>query len=424
MSTAPEELMLSPYRVLDLTDEKGLLGGKILGDLGADVIKVEKPGGDIARNTGPFYKDEAHPEKSLYWFFTNANKKGITLDIATTEGQELFKRLVKTADIVIESYDPGYMASLELGYEDLCQVKADIILTSVSPFGQTGPYAHFQHSDLTTWAMGGLPFQTGVTEREPIGCYLHQANFHGGLHAAMASLMALTHRINTGEGQHVDVSIQQAVILALMASAEFWDVLKIIQKRVGHVWVLHRPDPPGDFILSRIFPCKDGHLIGLLLGGTEGLIKSSTTFTRWALSEGYMQDCADYDWHSFDAMGITQEQYDRITNSAIEFLMTKTKQEVMERAIAEGIQFCPVNTVADIRHSPHYQARGYWDHPVEHPELGDAFPYPGPPVKASTASWSIRRHAPLIGEHNEEIYMGEIGLTEENLAVLRTNGTI
>ncbi|UCC61045.1 MAG: CoA transferase, partial [Dehalococcoidia bacterium] len=126
MSTAPEELMLSPYRVLDLTDEKGLLGGKILGDLGADVIKVEKPGGDIARNTGPFYKDEAHPEKSLYWFFTNANKKGITLDIATTEGQELFKRLVKTADIVIESYDPGYMASLELGYKDLCQVKADI----------------------------------------------------------------------------------------------------------------------------------------------------------------------------------------------------------------------------------------------------------------------------------------------------------
>lgn len=416
--------MLAPYRVLDLADEKALMCGKVLGCLGADVIKIERTGGDQARNIGPFYRDEVHPEKSLYWFFTNTSKRGITLDITKADGQELFRKLVKTADIVVESFDPGYMASLGLGYEDLCQVKPDIIMTSVSPFGQTGPYSHFKHSDLTTWAMGGYPYQTGVPEREPIGCYLHQANFHGGLHAATGSLIALTHRISTGEGQHVDVSIQQAVILALMAAPEFWDVLKVVQKRAGHFWVLHRPDPPGNFTLRRVYPCKDGHLIGLLLGGTEGLIASSTTFMQWAVSEGYMQDVKDYDWRSFDAMGITQEQYDRITNSAIEFLMTKPKEDVMGRAVTEAIQFCPVNNVVDVRNSPHYRTRGFWDQIVEHPELKDAFVYPGAPVRASEAPWSIQGRAPLIGEHNEDIYMGELGLSREQLSILQANGVL
>jgi benzylsuccinate CoA-transferase BbsE subunit len=423
---APEGVngMLTPYRVLDMSDEKALMCGKVLGCLGADVIKIERPGGDRARNIGPFYKDQVHPEKSLYWFYMNTSKRGITLDITKADGKELFRNLVKTADIVVESFEPGYMASLGLGYEDLCQVKPDIIMTSVSPFGQTGPHADFKHSDLTTWAMGGHMSLTGVPEREPIGCYLHQANFHGGLHAATASLIALTHRINTGEGQHVDVSIQQAVILTLMIAAEYWDVIKTIQQRVGHIWVLPRPDPAGPLEIPRAWPCKDGHLIGLLLGGTEGFIAASTAITQWALSEGYMQDIKDFDWHSFDAMGLSQEMQNRIKTAAIEFFMTKTKQEIMDRSAAQSLQFSPVNNMEDIYKSPHYRARGFWDQIVEHPELDDAFAYPGPPVKASEAPWRVWSRAPLIGEHNEDIYAGELGLSKEQMAILKANEII
>ena len=141
--------MLSPYRALDLTDEKGLLCGKMLGDLGADVIKIEKPGGDSSRNIGPYYHDETDPEKSLYWFSYNANKRGITLDIETPQGKEIFKELVKTADVVVESFPPGYMKEQGLGYDELEKINRDIIVVSITPYGQTGPYRDFKYSDIT-----------------------------------------------------------------------------------------------------------------------------------------------------------------------------------------------------------------------------------------------------------------------------------
>ena len=134
-----QETMLSPYRVLDLTDEKGLLCGKILGDLGADVIKIERPGGDPARNIGPFYHDEPDPEKSLFWFALNTSKRGITLDIEKADGKEIFKKLVKSADFVIESFAPGYLDKLGLGYSELERLNPGIIMVSITPFGQTGP---------------------------------------------------------------------------------------------------------------------------------------------------------------------------------------------------------------------------------------------------------------------------------------------
>jgi len=146
--------MLSPYRVLDLTDEKGLLCGKLLGDLGADVIKIERPGGDPARNLGPFYHGEADPEKSLFWFAFNTSKRGITLDIETTDGQEIFKRLVKGSDFVIESFPPGYMDQPGLGYSVLEKVNPRVIMVSITPFGPTGPYKDYKAPDIVAWAMG------------------------------------------------------------------------------------------------------------------------------------------------------------------------------------------------------------------------------------------------------------------------------
>ena len=142
------DAVLSPYRVLDMADQKGLLCGKILGDLGADVIKIEKPGGDKARNLGPFYHDDTDPEKSLFWLALNTSKKGITLDIEKPEGREIFKRLVKTADFVIETFSPGYMDNLGLGYSDLEKINPGVILISITPFGQTGPYKNWKTSDF------------------------------------------------------------------------------------------------------------------------------------------------------------------------------------------------------------------------------------------------------------------------------------
>src|SRR4030042_5378186 len=162
------EGMRSPYRVLDLTDEKGLLCGKLLADLGADVMKIERPGGDPARNIGPFYHDIPHPEKSLYWFFYNANKRGITLNIETNDGKEILKRLVKSADFILESFKPGYMDSLGLGYSALSEINPRIIMTSITPFGPDGPYGKFKSADIVNQALSGWMNRCGDDDRAPV----------------------------------------------------------------------------------------------------------------------------------------------------------------------------------------------------------------------------------------------------------------
>lgn len=228
-----EDSLLTGCRVLDLADEKGLLCGKLLGELGADVIKIERPGGDRARNIGPFYKDIPHPERSLFWFFTNLYKRGITLSIETPEGRKIFKRLVETADFVVESFEPGYMERIGLGYSDLEKINPRIIMTSITPFGQTGPYAHYNATDIVGVSLGGMVYISGEIDRQPNRISSPQFYFLGGLHGATGSMVAHYHRELTGEGQHVDVSCQQAVVLSLMVVAEIWDMLKYSYRGMG-----------------------------------------------------------------------------------------------------------------------------------------------------------------------------------------------
>src|SRR3972149_79549 len=192
---------LEPYRVLDLTAGGCSLCGKILGDLGADVIRIERPGGNPDRSLGPFYKDIPDREKSLFWFAYNANKRGITLNIETADGREIFRRLVKRADFVIESLPPGYMDSLHIGYAVLKEINPRLIMAGISPFGQKGPYAHSNASDLITMAMSGFMYLHGDPDRPPVWISFPQASISAGAECAAAALIAHRHREGGGGGR-------------------------------------------------------------------------------------------------------------------------------------------------------------------------------------------------------------------------------
>jgi benzylsuccinate CoA-transferase BbsE subunit len=259
--------MLSPYRVLDLTDEKGFFCGKLFGDLGADVIKIERPGGDPARRIGPFYHDEPDPEKSFLWWAFNTSKRGITLDIETSDGQQTFTKLVKNADFIIESFSPGHMDKLGLGYSALEAINPGIIMVSITPFGQTGPYKDYKTSDIVSWALGGYMYLWGDTDRPPVRISHHpQSYLHGSGEAAIGTLLALSYRQKTGYGQHVDVSIQASVARFCYRSVLTWNVQKTIQHRGGGP-IYYRPDVH----ITSVWPCKDGYVLWTYSGGATGV---------------------------------------------------------------------------------------------------------------------------------------------------------
>lgn len=416
---------LDSYRVIDLTDEKGHLCGKLLGDLGADVIKIEPPGGDPARSNGPFYHDIPDSEKSLYWFFANLNKRGITLDIECPDGMELFKRLAVTADFVIESFKPGYMDSLGLGYEELERIKPNIIMTSITPFGQTGPYAHYKTTDLVGISMGGMVHLYGEQDRPPNRISAPQFYFLGSIHGAIGSMMALYHREFSGEGQYVDVSCQQATVLTLMIAVEIWDIHKVNYRGMGPGMFWPRPTPPGPLFNRRIWPCKDGHVLAMVAGGAQaGMVKSTQALVAMANREGYALELEDFEWQKVDASTVPQAEVSNREQLIGEFIRTKTKAELFDEAIREGILLIPVTTVKDITESPQLAFRGYWEN-VEHPEVEDTITYPGWPVKwTEMPAYKPKRRAPLIGEHNWEVYGNELGLSPEQLALLKARRVI
>jgi crotonobetainyl-CoA:carnitine CoA-transferase CaiB-like acyl-CoA transferase len=395
--------LLEPYRVLDLTEGGCMIAGRILGDLGADVIKVEPPRGSLSRSIGPFYRDKPHPDKSLFWFAYNANKRSITLDIETADGKELFRRLVKSANFIFESFEPGYMDSLGLGYEALNEINPRIIMTSITPFGASGPYAHYKASDLTTWAMGGFLGITGVTDRPPVWVSFPQASLHAGNYAAAASMIAHWHREMTGEGQYIDVSTQQCIVLALYGIPRRWEFQKIesAPRTGGHISFLNAN--PG---MNTIYICKDGEALLLLQGGGSFVHHNSCSqFVKYMAENDMASDwLRNFDWvWGYNAATITQDVIDRIEGEASQFLLTKTKKELYDEALKRRILLVPFANARDVSANPQLQARDFWVD-VEHPELGDRVTYCGPFIKLSETPMRIRRRPPLVGEHNEEIY--------------------
>jgi crotonobetainyl-CoA:carnitine CoA-transferase CaiB-like acyl-CoA transferase len=409
--------MLEGYRALDITDEKGFLCGKILAELGMDVIKVERPGGDPSRKVGPFWHDQEDPEKSLYWFAYNSSKRGITLDLYAEEGKRIFRDLVETADFVIESFAPGELDTLSCGYSELCRIRPDIILTSITPFGQKGPYSRYKAKDLNIMGMAGELFMTGESDRKPVNISLPQACLHAGSDAAVGSMIAHHHRRNTGEGQHVDISMQQSAAWFLAQTIPHWEIDGMILGRVG----TFRTSSRGT-LQRQVWPCRDGYIFFFMIGGLQGA-KTGYQLVKWMQDEGMADDFLQtYKWEEFDMATATQELIDKISKPIAKFFLTRTKKEALDAAMMRNISICPLMGNRDLLQDPNLAARNFWM-PIEHPELQTAIPYPRQFVRSSENETQTRSRAPRIGEHNAEVY-GELGLTGERIEELKKEGVI
>jgi crotonobetainyl-CoA:carnitine CoA-transferase CaiB-like acyl-CoA transferase len=392
--------MLS-YRVLDLCDEKGMFCGRILADLGADVIKIEKPG------------DAPGREKGLFWLAYNSNKRSITLDIERAEGKEIFKKLAEKADVVLESFPPGYMRGLGLGYEDLLKINSHLVVTSISPFGQSGPYRDFKASDLTLWCLGGMAYMSGDADRAPVQVSVPQSYLHGASAASAATLIALYYRELTSESQWVDVSIQEAVVHTLMNVVQFWDVSGIVLKRSG----AFRTGLSTAANQRLIWPCKDGY-VNFPIYATVGGARSNAKLVQWMESEGIRDEYLSHiRWEEFDLSTASQEQFDRVESSIGCFFKNHTMEELYQGAIERGIMLYPAYGAKEIEEEPQLKARGFWSS-VCHPEIGEMNSFPGSPFIFSGERADIRR-APLIGEQNEDLYCHELGIPKEELVRLK-----
>ena len=402
--------VLENCRVLDLSNELGFLCGKILGDLGADVIKIEKPGGDPSRNLGTYYKDRPDPEKNLYWFSYNHNKRGITLDIETKSGVDIFKQLVQTADIVIETFPPGFMEGLGLDYDTLSQINPGLIITSITPFGQTGPYKAYTGADLVLTAMSGFMSLVGDPDRPPVRVTLPQSYMWTGMHAATGTMMAYYHREITGEGQHVDVSAQASLLWACSIAPSFYDYNGEVPKRAGG-FITGRSITGAK--MRAVSPCKDGYVNYIIYGGPAG-IRTNVRMTEWMDSKGMAPDhLKQKDWKKFNIAAVTQEEIDEIESANNDFLLTTTKSEFFEKVLEKDMLGYPVATSEDTMKDEQLRSRNLWK-TLAHEDLGEEIVYPSFFAKFSDIACNLWRRAPKIGEHNEEIY-GELGYQSQDL---------
>jgi benzylsuccinate CoA-transferase BbsE subunit len=413
---------LEPYRVLDLTHAIGWTCGKLLADLGADVLKIEPPAGDLERRIGPFYGDVPHPERSLTWFAAHTNKRGITLNLDTADGQALWLELARQADFVVESFPPGFMDQHDIGFRQVSALNPQLIWTSISPFGQSGPYADYRASDLVGMAMGGLMYLCGAADRPPVRMRPAQAYLQAGLQAAVATLLAHHYRVRSGAGQFIDVSMQHAVAWTIIPTRQYWDLNRVMTERGGTSRAF------GDQLRRVIFPCQDGHVavMGVMNRREWGPL------VEWLASEGMAEDLIDPSWailveHAgpgpLTQAAVTDEELTHVYAVLGRFFRQHTKAELSEAAQRRRIILFPVHTARDLLEHPQLTAREFF-RTLDHPELGETLCYPGAPYRLSATPWDLRRRAPLIGEHNEVIYGGELGLSRAELAVLMAAGAI
>jgi crotonobetainyl-CoA:carnitine CoA-transferase CaiB-like acyl-CoA transferase len=412
--------LLSPYRVLDLTTELGFLAGKIFGDLGAEVIKVEPPSGDSSRQRPPLLEKGINEPESLYWQAYNSNKRGITLDLSQQKGRDLFLRLAQTADFVIESFPPGRLREWGLDYEILNRENPGLILVSITPFGQEGPYRDFAAADLEIMALSGAMSLAGEAAGEPMRGSVPQAPMWVGAEAVMGALTALAYRSVTGKGQHVDVSAQVAVMAALAHAPAFWDVNRENPERAG-IFVTGRSLKGAK--MRVMWSCKDGWLNFIIYGGAAGR-HTNQQLAAWMDEKGMAPRWfMDFDWSTFTVTDIDQQAVDRLEAPIADFFSTLTKHEFLAGAMKRDILGYPVATVEDIYGDEQLRAREFW-HEANYPDSGVSLKHPGGFAIFNGERLQIRQLAPRLGQHNREVYENDLGLSGGEIAQLQVEGVI
>ena len=413
------DFLLDPYRVLDLCDERGLLAGKILADMGADVVQVEPPGGSPARNVGPFHGDDPNPEKSLFWWAYAANKRSITLDLENRDGQDLLRKLVAKSDFLIESFAPGYLENLGLDYGQLSAINPRLVMVSITPFGQDGPYSNYQASDIVGMALGGFMYLTGDDDRAPVRISFPHFYLHGGAAGATAAMLAHTYRVTSGQGQYVDVSCQQAVAKTLAHAPQIWDIEGAILKRMG----VYR-QTSGENRVRINWPCKDGYVNYMVQGGTVAY--STRALLAWMKDDRFdTSDLDAIDWEKMGYGAITPELMAQLGGPLGDFFRGHTRAELVQGSLDRRILLFPVATPSALEGHPQLDARGYFRE-LDHPELKESVRYPGAFIKSGDGSdiAGVYRRPPLIGEHNIQIYQEEMGLSSLELETLKRGGVI
>jgi len=403
------EKALSDVKVLDLTHHiAGPYCTKLLADHGADVLKVEKPGeGDPARRMGPFLEDDPHSEKSGLFLHLNTSKRGITLNLKSETGGKTLRELVRGVDILVENFSPRVIPSLGLEYEKLENLNPGLVMTSISNFGQTGPYRDFKASELILYGMGGAMNDTGVLDRYPLKKGGRVVQYQAGTIAAVATMLALLASRAQGIGQHVDVSIyesQMGTIDRRMSQLLTYQYNREISYRMDPGE--ERPGFP-----YGIYPCKDGFFE--LIGGF-------VFWPRIAQMIGRPDLATDPGFSTVEGQR-NPENLERFDLIWYPWLAEHTKQEIIEAGQAAGVLCGPINTSEDLLNDPHWQARDFWAE-LDHPATGK-LTYPGAPFKMGETPWQVSRPAPLLGQHNEEVY-GELGYSKEDLVRLREAGVI
>ena len=399
--TDPSLGLLSRYRVLDTSSAMGALCGRLLRDLGADVIRVEPPCGDTLRREPPFASGHSDIEGSLRFAYLNAGKRGVTLDLEQPAGRALFLKLVQRSDVLLESGEPGRLDKLGLGYPVLAASKPGLILVSLSGFGQSGPYTHFQAPDIVTMAMGGLLYVSGDPSYPPCMPPETQSYYYGSLYAAYGVMLALWQREQTGVGAHIDASVQAA--MAIHEHVAFtYSVENRLLRRAGSQ---HQHVAP-----ANLFPCQDGY------------ISIFAAQQQWKpLLEVWQDHPKDLEDPRWENMNERRKHADWINPLVDSFTSRFKKEELSEKLQERGIPGMAVNTTTDFLEDPHIQERGFFGE-VTHPELG-SFRQPGAPFSVNSERPSSGP-APLLGQHNHQIYCGELGLRQQELDVLIADGII
>ena len=414
---------LGDIRVLDLAGELGAYCTKLLADLGADVIKIEPLGGDPARNVGPFYHDEADPEKSLYFLNLHTNKRSITLDLESASGRDVFRKLVATADIVVESFAPGHLDTLELGYEGLCALRKDIILTSITGFGASGPHADYLAPDIVGVAMAGIMWLAGDPEDPPNLPYGYQGYLSASIQAATGTMLALYHRDLTGEGQHVDVSMQEALLIAQETAMQTYDLNKAVRGRTGGRGALPITVPG-----IGPYEANDGWIWGYV-GTPAGA--HWTELLKWMEEEDKAEDLSEEPYRPvIEQLGLRfltsvilnpeeREKHapvlEHIDEVLRRFFAGKSRVELYEQGQGRRLLIGIVSEPEDLAKNAQLNARN-WYQDIEQPGLG-TLRYPGPPYRLSETPWRIDRRPPLAGEHTAEV-LGELGYSKEEVEAL------